>query len=204
MLLLLDNYDSFTYNLYDYILQLGQQCTVVRNDEMSVDEIAALNFTSIVISPGPKTPKEAGITMQLIERFHQTKPILGICLGHQAIGQFFGADLVKAAKPMHGKTSSISHNGHWLFKGIPTPFEVMRYHSLALEENMPKCLHLLAQTNDREPMVIAHENLPIIGVQFHPESVLTKHGLQLLANWFEGIEVKTGESKIPASEDTRR
>lgn len=188
MVLLLDNYDSFTYNLYDYILQLGQQCTVVRNDEMSVEEIVALNFSSIVISPGPKTPKEAGITMQLIERFHQTRPILGICLGHQAIGQFFGAALLKAAKPMHGKTSVVTHNNHWLFKGIPTPFEVMRYHSLVLDEKLPKCLHLLAQTNDREPMVIAHENLPIIGVQFHPESVLTEHGLLLLQNWFEGID----------------
>lgn len=188
MVLLLDNYDSFTYNLYNYILQLGQQCTVVRNDEMSVEEIAAINFTSIVISPGPKTPKEAGITMQLIERFHQTRPILGICLGHQAIGQFFGAELVKAAKPMHGKTSVVTHNNHWLFKGIPTPFEVMRYHSLVLDEKLPKCLHLLAQTNDREPMVIARENLSIIGVQFHPESVLTEHGLLLLQNWFEGID----------------
>ena len=188
MVLLLDNYDSFTYNLYDYILQLGQQCLVVRNDEMSLEQISALNFSSIVISPGPKTPKEAGITMQLIERFYQTKPILGICLGHQAIGQFFGAELVKAAKPMHGKTSSITHNGHWLFKNIPSPFEVMRYHSLVIEENLPKYLHLLAETNTREPMVIAHKNLPIIGIQFHPESVLTEHGLQLLKNWFEGID----------------
>lgn len=207
MVLLLDNYDSFTYNLYDYILQLGQQCQVVRNDEMSLEQIAALNFSSIVISPGPKTPKEAGITMQLIEHFHKTKPILGICLGHQAIGQFFGAELVKAAKPMHGKTSSITHNGYWLFKGMPSPFEVMRYHSLVIEENIPKNLQLLAETNTREPMVIAHENLPIIGVQFHPESVLTEHGLQLLKNWFEGIDVKTDSSRaiqIPASEDTRR
>jgi anthranilate synthase/aminodeoxychorismate synthase-like glutamine amidotransferase len=204
VVLLLDNYDSFTYNLYDYILQLGQQCTVVRNNEMSIEEIAALNFSSIVISPGPKTPKEAGITMQLIERFHQTRPILGICLGHQAIGQFFGAQLVKAAKPMHGKTSTISHNNHWLFKGIPTPFEVMRYHSLVIEENLPKYLHLLAQNYDRELMVIAHENLPIIGIQFHPESVLTEHGLQLLQNWFEGIDTKIDVSKIPVSEDTCR
>lgn len=195
MVLLLDNYDSFTYNLYDYILQLGQQCQVVRNDEMSVEDIAALNFSSIVISPGPKTPKEAGITMQLIEHFHQTKPILGICLGHQAIGQFFGAELIKAAKPMHGKTSSITHNGHWLFKGMPSPFEVMRYHSLVIEENMPKSLHLLAKTNTREPMIVSHENLPIIGIQFHPESVLTEHGLLLLKNWFEGIEAKCDIAK---------
>ena len=136
MVLLLDNYDSFTYNLRDYILQLGQECRVVRNDEMNVDELADLNFSSAVISPGPKTPASAGITMQFMERFYQSKPILGICLGHQAIGQFFGAGLVRAIQPMHGKTSVISHTNHFLFDGLPAQFEVMRYHSLILRDAM--------------------------------------------------------------------
>lgn len=154
---------------------------------MNAEQLAALEFTSIIISPGPKTPKEAGITMQVIERFHQTKPILGICLGHQAIGEYFGAKLIKANKPMHGKTSTVTHNGHWLFKGLPNSFDVMRYHSLVLEGNLPENLRMLAETNDRTLMAISHIDLPLVGMQFHPESVLTKDGLQLLANWFEHI-----------------
>ena len=129
MVLLLDNYDSFTYNLRDYVLQLGKECKVVRNDEMTIDELAALNFSSAIISPGPKTPGDAGLTMQFIDRFHTTKPILGICLGHQAIGGFFGAKLIKAAKPMHGKTSVITHSGHFLFNDMPQQIEA-QYHKL--------------------------------------------------------------------------
>lgn len=187
MVLLLDNYDSFTYNLYDYIVQLGQPCTVVRNDEMGVDEIAKLDFSSIVISPGPKTPREAGLTMETIERFYKTKPILGICLGHQAIGEYFGATLVKAGKPMHGKTSVISHNKHWLFNELPNTFEVMRYHSLILTNVQATSLQVLAQTEAGEVMAIAHPDYKIAGVQFHPESILTPHGLQILRNWFQYI-----------------
>jgi len=184
MVLLLDNYDSFTYNLYDYVLQLGQECKVVRNDEMSIDELSALNFSSAIISPGPKTPAQAGITMQFIDRFYSTKPILGICLGHQAIGEFFGARLIKAGKPMHGKTSVVKHNGHFLFKDLPAQFEVMRYHSLILAKPDKTPLDIIARTAEDEVMAIAHRELPIAGVQFHPESILTPHGLSVLRNWF--------------------
>lgn len=188
MVLLLDNYDSFTYNLRDYILQLGEECIVVRNNEMSLEEVSALCFTSAVISPGPKTPLEAGITLPFIEKFHKTIPILGICLGHQAIGEFFGARLIKAAKPMHGKTSTVYHQNHPLFNGIPSAFEAMRYHSLVLNEVEKTPLQVIARTTDNEVMAIAHEHLPLAGVQFHPESVLTPSGLQLLRNWFDAIQ----------------
>lgn len=187
VVLLLDNYDSFTYNLYDYIVQLGQPCTVVRNDEMSVEEIAKLNFNAIVISPGPKTPKEAGIAMQVIDKFHAIKPILGICLGHQAIGEYFGAALVKSVQPMHGKTAAISHNKHWLFNELPDTFDVMRYHSLILNNIESTPLQVLAHTEAGEIMAIAHPQYQIAGVQFHPESILTPHGLQILRNWFQHI-----------------
>lgn len=188
MVLLLDNYDSFTYNLRDYILQCGKQCVVVRNNEMSLAEIETLNFSSAVISPGPKTPHHAGTTMKFIERFHQHKPILGICLGHQALGEFFGAKLVKAQKPMHGKTSLIKHNKSFLFKQLPDEFEVMRYHSLILDEVEKTELEITATTNTNEVMAIAHPSLKLAGVQFHPESILTPHGLQLMKNWFAAIE----------------
>lgn len=187
MVLLLDNYDSFTYNLRDYILQCGKECTVVRNDEMSLDEIEALNFSSAVISPGPKTPKEAGITMAFIERYYADRPILGICLGHQALGEFFGATLVKAQKPMHGKTSTITHNHNYLFKGLPDNLEVMRYHSLILTGIEKTPLQVTALTKQSEIMALTHQVLKIAGVQFHPESVLTPHGLQLMKNWFDYI-----------------
>jgi|ERR1043165_340803 anthranilate synthase/aminodeoxychorismate synthase-like glutamine amidotransferase len=187
MVLLLDNYDSFTYNLRDYILQLGNQCTVVRNDEMSLDEIAKLHFDSAIISPGPKTPHEAGITMDFVGRFHRNKPILGICLGHQAIGEFFGAKLVKAIKPLHGKTSVIKHTGNYLFRDIPVEFDVMRYHSLVLKEVEKTPLQITATTSANEVMAIAHPELKVAGVQFHPESVLTPNGLQILRNWFREV-----------------
>jgi len=189
MVLLLDNYDSFTYNLRDYILQCGKQCTVIRNNEMSLPEIEKLNFSSAIISPGPKTPTEAGITMRFIERFHKQKPLLGICLGHQAIGEFFGANLIKAHKPVHGKISSITHNGSYLFKNLPQQFEVMRYHSLILTGVEKTELQITATTAQNEVMALAHPVLKIAGVQFHPESVLTPHGLQIMKNWFEEIEI---------------
>ncbi len=187
MVLLLDNYDSFTYNLYNYVIQLGQTCRVVRNDEMTVDEIAGLNFTSAIISPGPKTPADAGVTMQFIERFNTAKPILGICLGHQALGEFFGAKLVKAQKPMHGKTSIIEHSNHFLFKGLPQQIEVMRYHSLILNELEKTPLQIIASTPQNEIMAVAHRHLKIAGVQFHPESILTPQGIRMLENWFANI-----------------
>lgn len=186
MVLLLDNYDSFTYNLRDYILQLGLPCRVVRNDEMSLEEIAGLDFAAAVISPGPKTPAEAGITNAFIARYSTTKPLFGVCLGLQALGAFYGARLVKAAAPMHGKTSLIEHNGHPLFAGLPPQIEVMRYHSLVLENVEETPLQVIA-TSGTEVMAIAHPALPIAGVQFHPESILTPHGLQLLRNWFVSV-----------------
>ena len=189
MVLLLDNYDSFTYNLRDYVLQLGQDCRVLRNDEMGIDEIAALDFSSAIISPGPRTPHEAGITMKFIERFYQFKPILGICLGHQAIGEFFGAKLVKAKTPMHGKTSLITHNNHFLFKNLPVQFEVMRYHSLVLEDVEKAPLQVIARSNEQEVMALVHPDYKIAGVQFHPESILTPHGLSIMRNWFEGLKL---------------
>jgi anthranilate synthase/aminodeoxychorismate synthase-like glutamine amidotransferase len=202
MVLILDNYDSFTYNLRDYILQLGLECMVVRNDEMTVEELEKIDFSSVVISPGPRTPAEAGITMPFIERFYASKPILGICLGHQALGEFFGAKLVKAAKPMHGKTSVIKHSGHFLFNGLPSEFEVMRYHSLIIDdvattdlnvvavspvENAPGLAGTPISYGNEEIMAIAHKDLKIAGVQFHPESILTPHGIRILKNWFDNI-----------------
>jgi len=187
MVLLLDNYDSFTYNLRDYILQLGLECKTIRNDEMSLNELEDLNFSSAVISPGPKTPAEAGITMKFIARFYSSKPILGICLGHQAIGEYFGAKLVKAVKPMHGKTSRIRHNRNFIFSNLPDEFEVMRYHSLILDDIEKTDLQVTAETGKNEIMAIAHPVLKIAGLQFHPESILTPHGLQIMKNWFEKI-----------------
>jgi anthranilate synthase/aminodeoxychorismate synthase-like glutamine amidotransferase len=182
-ILLLDNYDSFTYNLFDYLLQTGVECQVLRNDALSVDAIEQLDFHAIVLSPGPKRPEDAGEMMALIERFYNRVPILGICLGHQALGTFFGADLVKARLPMHGKTSRIRHNGHALFAAIPEQFEVMRYHSLLLESLEETSLELIASTDEGEVMAIAHRFLPLWGVQFHPESILTEFGLTLIKNW---------------------
>jgi anthranilate synthase/aminodeoxychorismate synthase-like glutamine amidotransferase len=187
MVLLIDNYDSFTYNLRDYVLQLGYSCRVIRNDELTLDEVAAIDFSSAIISPGPKTPAEAGITMAFIGRFYQNKPILGICLGHQAIGRYFGAQLVKAANPMHGKTSVIEHTSHRLFKGLPAKFEVMRYHSLILEQVEQTPLQVIARTAANEVMAVAHPTLKLAGIQFHPESVLTPHGLAIMKNWFDSV-----------------
>ncbi|MBS1596266.1 MAG: aminodeoxychorismate/anthranilate synthase component II [Bacteroidetes bacterium] len=187
MVLLIDNYDSFTYMLRDYIRQAGEECIVVRNDEKTIADIAVLSFDSIVISPGPKAPVDAGITMDMIRAYWQQKPILGICLGHQAIGEFFGARLVRAQVPMHGKTTTITHTEHPIFKDIPQGTEVMRYHSLILEDIARSGLDVIAQTDDGEVMGVVHPTLPVAGLQFHPESVLTEYGLNMIENWFQHI-----------------
>lgn len=189
MVLLIDNYDSFTYMLRDYILQCGETCLVIRNDEKTINEILKIHFSCIVISAGPKTPENAGIVLPLIEKIHAKVPILGICLGHQALGSFFGMKLKKATVPTHGKTSIIKIKPkHYLFKNLPENFEVMRYHSLILEQEKTSELEVVAHTMQGEVMAIAHQNFPLAGLQFHPESVLTVHGLQILKNWFEHIK----------------
>lgn len=182
--LLLDNYDSFTYNLYDYLQQAGAHCRVLRNDALPPEDFETLDFDAIVLSPGPKRPADAGCMPALIERWHERTPILGICLGHQGLGEFFGARLVHAGLPVHGKTALIRHAGaHLLFEGIPVEFNAMRYHSLILESLEGTPLLPLAHTASGEIMAFAHERLPLAGVQFHPESVLTEYGLDLLKNW---------------------
>lgn len=183
-ILLLDNYDSFTYNLYDYLGQLGLTCTVIRNDQVTIEEIEKGHFDGIVFSPGPKRPENAGQLMPILTYFYAKMPILGICLGMQAIGTFFGAKLVHASIPVHGKTSMIKHSEAQLFQGIVSPTQVMRYHSLLLKE-LPTCLKPIAWTDQQEIMAIIHKELPIWGVQFHPESILTLEGLAILDNWIQ-------------------
>ena len=184
MLLMIDNYDSFTYNLVQYFGELGEDVKVVRNDEISLDEVAAMKPDHIVVSPGPCTPNEAGISVPLIERFAGRIPLLGVCLGHQSIGQAFGGRIVHARELMHGKTSAISHNGQGVFRSLPNPFLATRYHSLVIErESLPDCLEITAWTEDGEIMGVRHRSLPVEGVQFHPESILTEHGHALLRNF---------------------
>jgi anthranilate synthase component 2 len=184
MLLMLDNYDSFTWNLVQYLGELGAVVKVVRNDAMSLDEIEALHPDHVVISPGPCTPSEAGIAVPLVRRFAGRIPILGVCLGHQAIGQAFGARVIRAQRVMHGKLSSIVHDQRGVFAGVPSPFQATRYHSLALERSsLPPDLDVTATAEDGEIMGIRHHELPVEGVQFHPEAILTEHGKKVLANF---------------------
>jgi anthranilate synthase/aminodeoxychorismate synthase-like glutamine amidotransferase len=186
MLLVIDNYDSFTYNLVQYLGEMGQEIRVVRNDELPAAEIAALAPSHIVISPGPCTPNEAGISLEVIKTYAGKIPILGVCLGHQAIGQAFGGKVVRAARVMHGKTSPISHDGKGLFTGLPNPFQATRYHSLLIERaSVPDVLDVTAQTAENEIMAVRHKTLPVEGVQFHPESFLTTSGKDLLRNFIE-------------------
>lgn len=182
MWVLIDNYDSFTWILQHYLLQTGHECVVYRNDAITVDELIGLAPERLIISPGPETPQQAGISMAAIAHFYDKIPILGVCLGHQALGMFFGAKLVHAGYPMHGKTSPVHHSGHPLFAGIPSPFVAMRYHSLVLEKVEGTGLEVLAQTEDAI-MAVRHTQYPCTGIQFHPESAGTEHGLQLLKNW---------------------
>ena len=181
---MVDNYDSFTYNLVQYLGELGEEVRVVRNDELTVEEIASLRPARIVLSPGPCTPNEAGVSLELIRRFAGEVPILGVCLGHQAIGQAFGGRVVHARTLMHGKTSPIHHDGQGVFKGLPSPYTATRYHSLAIErDSCPDELEVTAWTEDGEIMGVRHRSLPVEGVQFHPESILTEHGHALLRNF---------------------
>ena len=184
MLLMIDNYDSFTYNLVQYLGELGQDVRVVRNDEVTVEEIGSLAPERIVISPGPCTPNEAGVSLPVIARFAGKIPILGVCLGHQAIGQAFGGKIVHAKTLMHGKVSPIHHAGTGVFRGLPSPFNATRYHSLAIERaSCPAELEITAWTDDGEIMGVRHRSLTVEGVQFHPESILTEHGHALLRNF---------------------
>ena len=189
MLLMIDNYDSFTYNLVQYLAEIGQEVEVVRNDKISIEEINKLNPQYIVISPGPCTPNEAGISLELIEAFKGKIPILGVCLGHQSIGQAFGGKIIHAQTIMHGKTSKISHNNKGIFRGIKDPFIATRYHSLVIDrESLPDCFDITAWTDDNEIMGIKHKELAIEGVQFHPESILSEHGHDLLKNFLDQNE----------------
>ncbi|MBL0143622.1 MAG: aminodeoxychorismate/anthranilate synthase component II [Betaproteobacteria bacterium] len=184
MLLMIDNYDSFTYNLVQYLGELGEEVRVVRNDEVTVDDIERLAPSRIVISPGPCTPNEAGVSLPSIARFAGKIPILGVCLGHQAIGQAFGGRVVHARTLMHGKVSPIHHSGNGVFRGLPSPYNATRYHSLAIErESCPADLEITAWTEDGEIMGVRHRSMPVEGVQFHPESILTEHGHALLRNF---------------------
>ncbi|SHI91971.1 anthranilate synthase, component II [Malonomonas rubra DSM 5091] len=186
MLLMIDNYDSFTYNLVQYFLELGEEVEVIRNDKLTLDDIAEMAPQRLVISPGPCTPKEAGISVDAIKRFAGKIPILGICLGHQSITEAFGGDVVRADRLMHGKTSPILHDDQGIFKGIPSPFTATRYHSLiAKRETFPACLEITAWTEEQEIMGLQHKQLPVWGMQFHPESILTTEGMQLLRNFLE-------------------
>jgi anthranilate synthase component 2 len=187
MLAMLDNYDSFTYNLVQYLGELGAEVRVYRNDEVTVEELAAMNPGRVVISPGPCTPNEAGITLALIARLAGKVPILGVCLGHQSIGQAFGGKVVRAKKVMHGKVSTIRHDGKGLFAGVPDGFTATRYHSLAVErDSLPACLEVSAESEDGEIMGLRHRSLAVEGVQFHPEALLTEHGHAMLRNFLEG------------------
>lgn len=183
MWILLDNYDSFTYILHDYLLQTGNECVVYRNDELSLQELISLNPSRLIISPGPETPLQAGICMEAVGYFHDKIPLLGVCLGHQALGMCFGAKLVHASYPMHGKTSEVMHDRHILFRDVPSPFTVMRYHSLVIEHTEGTGLIPVAHTADGTIMAMVHDTYPCTGIQFHPESIGTPEGLQLLKNW---------------------
>jgi anthranilate synthase component 2 len=184
MVLMIDNYDSFTYNLVQYLGELGADVRVVRNDAITLDEVEARSPTHIVVSPGPCTPTQAGISVPLIQRFAGRIPILGVCLGHQAIGQAFGGKVVRARRVMHGKRSPVAHGGTGVFRGLPSPFQATRYHSLALDRGtLPEALEVTATADDDEIMGVRHRELDVEGVQFHPEAILTEHGRALLSNF---------------------
>lgn len=188
MIAFIDNYDSFVHNLARYVRELGGEAEVWRNDEITVDELAAKRPSHLILSPGPCTPREAGISNAIVEALGPTTPILGVCLGHQCIGAVFGGRVVRATRPMHGKTSLIHHDESRLFESIPSPFRATRYHSLIVErESLPASLALIAWTERDEVMAVRHRDYPVVGVQFHPESVLTQYGHRILRNFLEGF-----------------
>ena len=189
MLLLLDNYDSFTYNLYQYLAELGADVTVIRNDKITISEIEQMAPSGIVISPGPCTPSEAGISNEVIQHFGPKLPVLGVCLGHQCIGEAFGATVDRAGEIRHGKTSMIHHDGQGVFAGLPDPFEAIRYHSLVIyPETLPDCLEITARTDNGLIMGVRHKVYPVEGVQFHPESIMTAVGHDLLRNYLQRVD----------------
>ncbi len=184
VLLVIDNYDSFTFNLVQYFGQLGVTMRIFRNDQITPAEAAALNPDRILLSPGPCTPNEAGVTLEMFRTFAGKKPIFGVCLGHQAMGQYFGGKVIRAGRLMHGKRSPVLHRGTDLFAGLPSPFQAARYHSLLVErESLPACLEITAETAEGEIMGLRHRELPVYGVQFHPESIATEHGMRILQNF---------------------
>ncbi len=186
MILMIDNYDSFTYNLVQYLGELGEDLDVYRNDKLTISGIGRMKPDHIVISPGPGQPKDAGISEDIIREFSGKIPILGVCLGHQAIGEVYGGEIVRAENLMHGKTSLIYHNGKTIFNGIPNPFEATRYHSLLVKRRtFPECLEIIAETKEKEIMGLKHKKFPVWGVQFHPESILTTEGKNILANFLK-------------------
>ena len=186
MLLMIDNYDSFTYNLVQYLGELGERVAVYRNDQITLNDIDALSPSHVVISPGPRTPNEAGISVELVREYGKQIPILGVCLGHQSIAQAYGGNIIRAPRLMHGKTSMIEHEGKSLFGEIPTPFQATRYHSLVVEESsLPDCFEITARADDGEIMGIMHREHPVVGVQFHPESILTQYGHKMLHNFLQ-------------------
>ena len=193
MILLIDNYDSFTYNLYQYLCELGADVRVARNDKISLEEIEAMAPQGIVVSPGPCTPKEAGISGEVVSRFGERLPVLGVCLGHQTIGYTYGGTVEQAPEIMHGKTSMVYHDGKGLYEGLPNPFEAIRYHSLIVNpESLPEFLEVTSRTEDGIVMGIRHKSLPVEGVQFHPESIMTKVGHDLLRNYLKRVEAYSG------------
>ncbi|MEM7112024.1 MAG: aminodeoxychorismate/anthranilate synthase component II [Chloroflexota bacterium] len=186
MLIVIDNYDSFTYNLVQYFGELGADIKVFRNDRVTVDDIRALNPSRICISPGPGTPSDGGVSNEVIREFGPTTPVLGVCLGHQCMGEVFGGQVIRAPRLMHGKTSPVYHNGRGLFTGLPTPFQATRYHSLIVKAPLPESLQVTAYTEEEEVMGLRHKEYPVVGLQFHPESILTEHGKELLGNFLNG------------------
>lgn len=198
MIIIIDNYDSFTYNLVQYLGELGAEIRVFRNDQVAIDDIRLPSPSHIVISPGPGTPEDGGMSSQVIREFHREVPILGVCLGHQCIGHVFGGVVERAPRLMHGKTSFIYHDSRGIFQGLPNPFEAARYHSLVVKEPLPEELSLTAFTRQGEVMGIRHRTFPLQGVQFHPESILTPHGKQILRNFMEmAPEARMGSRLTP-------
>ena len=194
MILMIDNYDSFVYNLVQYVGELGEEVVVKRNDEVSIEDIEKLNPEIIILSPGPCSPKESGICIDLVNEFKGKKPILGICLGHQTIGHVFGGNVIKASEPVHGKVHSIKHNNKGVFEGLKNPLNVTRYHSLIIDENnLPEELEVTAMTNKNEIMGIRHKKYLIEGVQFHPEAILSEQGHEILKNFIEKARTKVGD-----------